>query len=182
MTEDFISSVKRSNEELKERKSNFGFVEYKSKQLTSSSSHNSNSSHHDDDHQHGKRNIFQRCVDSFKPPLDGSFDTSNLKRTLKPRHLIMIAIGGSIGTGLFVGSGKAIAEGGPLGVVIGWAIAGSQIIGTIHGLGEITVRFPVVGAFANYGTRFLDPSISFVVSTIYVLQWFFVLPLSLIHI
>ena len=38
------------------------------------------------------------------------------KRTLKPRHLIMIAIGGSIGTGLFVGSGKAIAEGGPLGV------------------------------------------------------------------
>lgn len=127
-----------------------------------------------------KRNIFQRIIDSFKPPVDGSFDTSNLKRTLKSRHLIMIAIGGSIGTGLFVGSGEALATGGPLALIIGWSIAGSQIIGTIHGLGEITVRFPVVGAFANYSTRFLDPSISFVVSTIYVLQWFFVLPLEII--
>ncbi|CAI4052807.1 hypothetical protein SUVZ_15G1320 [Saccharomyces uvarum] len=180
MAEDFISSAKYPSEELKERKPTSEFVGYKSKQLTSSSSHNSDTSHHDDNHQYSNRNILQRCVDSFKPPLDGSFDTSNLKRTLKPRHLIMIAIGGSIGTGLFVGSGKAIAEGGPLGVVLGWTIAGSQIIGTIHGLGEITVRFPVVGAFANYGTRFLDPSISFVVSTIYVLQWFFVLPLEII--
>ncbi|CCH59936.1 hypothetical protein TBLA_0C01210 [Henningerozyma blattae CBS 6284] len=126
------------------------------------------------------RNIFQRAIDSFKPPEDGSFDTSNLKKTLKARHLIMIAIGGSIGTGLFIGSGQALATGGPLAVIIGWAIAGSQIIGTIHGLGEITVRFPVVGAFANYSTRFLDPSISFVVSTIYVIQWFFVLPLEII--
>ncbi|KAL3240105.1 aromatic amino acid transmembrane transporter TAT2 [Nakaseomyces bracarensis] len=126
------------------------------------------------------RNIFQRCIDSFKPPEDGSFDTSNLKRTLKSRHLIMIAIGGSIGTGLFIGSGQALATGGPLAVIIGWSIAGSQIVGTIHGLGEITVRFPVVGAFADYSTRFLDPSISFVVSTIYVIQWFFVLPLEII--
>lgn len=42
------------------------------------------------------------------------------------------------------------------------------------------MRFPVVGAFADYSTRFLDPSISFVVSTIYVIQWFFVLPLEII--
>lgn len=127
-----------------------------------------------------KGSLFTRFVDSFKPPLDGSFHTGNLKRSLKSRHLIMIAIGGSIGTGLFIGSGQALATGGPLAVIIGWSIAGSQIVGTIHGLGEITVRFPVVGAFANYSIRFLDPSISFVVSTIYVLQWFFVLPLEII--
>lgn len=133
-----------------------------------------------DDVPRHRVNIFQRCIDSFKPPLDGSFDTGNLKRTLKARHLIMIAVGGSIGTGLFIGSGQALATGGPLAVIIGWAIAGSQIVGTIHGLGEITVRFPVVGAFANYSTRFLDPSISFVVSLIYVIQWFFVLPLEII--
>ncbi|CCE61333.1 hypothetical protein TPHA_0A02500 [Tetrapisispora phaffii CBS 4417] len=126
------------------------------------------------------RNIFQRVIDSFKPPANGSFHTSNLKRSLKSRHLIMIAIGGSIGTGLFIGSGQALANGGPLALVLGWSIAGSQIVGTIHGLGEITVRFPVVGAFANYQTRFLDPSLSFVISTIYVLQWFFVLPLEIL--
>lgn len=127
-----------------------------------------------------KRNLFHRCVDSFKPPENGSFDPDSLKRSLKSRHLIMIAIGGSIGTGLFVGSGKALAIGGPLAIIIGWLIAGTQMVGTIHGLGEITVRFPVVGAFADYGTRFLDPSLSFVVSSIYVLQWFFVLPLEII--
>lgn len=92
----------------------------------------------------------------------------------------MIAIGGSIGTGLFVGSGKALATGGPLAVVIGWTIAGTQMVGTIHGLGEITMRFPVVGAFANYSTRLLDPSISFMVSSIYICQWYFVLPIELI--
>ena len=127
-----------------------------------------------------KRGLVRRCIDSFKPPVDGSFDPDNLKRTLKSRHLIMIAIGGSIGTGLFIGSGKALATGGPLAVLIGWTLAGTQMVGTIHGLGEVTVRFPVVGAFANYSTRFLDPSVSFVVSSIYVLQWFFVLPLEII--
>lgn len=131
-------------------------------------------------HRGTKRNIIQRMVDSFKPPLDGSFHSDNLKKSLKARHLIMIAIGGSIGTGLFIGSGKALAVGGPLALIIGWTVAGTQMVGTIHGLGEITVRFPVVGAFADYGTRFLEPSISFVVVLIYVLQWCFVLPLEII--
>lgn len=126
------------------------------------------------------RNVFQRMFDSFKPPADGSYHSDNLKRKLKSRHLIMIAIGGSIGTGLFVGSGQALAVGGPLAVIIGWVIAGTQMVGTIHGLGEITVRFPVVGAFANYSTRLLDPSISFMVSSIYICQWYFVLPIELI--
>lgn len=126
------------------------------------------------------RNVLQRMVDSFKPPEDGSFHSDNLKKSLKARHLVMIAIGGSIGTGLFIGSGKALALGGPLALIIGWTIAGTQMVGTIHGLGEITVRFPVVGAFADYGTRFLEPSISFVVVLIYVLQWCFVLPLEII--
>ena len=126
------------------------------------------------------KNIVRRMIDSFKPPLDGSYHSDNLKRKLKSRHLIMIAIGGSIGTGLFVGSGKALATGGPLAMIIGWSIAGSQMVGTIHGLGEITMRFPVVGAFANYSTRLLDPSISFMVSSIYICQWYFVLPIELI--
>ncbi|CDO91990.1 unnamed protein product [Kluyveromyces dobzhanskii CBS 2104] len=125
-------------------------------------------------------NFVRRVIDSFKPPLDGSYHSDNLKRKLKSRHLIMIAIGGSIGTGLFVGSGKALATGGPLAMIIGWTIAGSQMVGTIHGLGEITIRFPVVGAFANYSTRLLDPSISFMVSSIYICQWYFVLPIELI--
>ena len=43
-----------------------------------------------------------------------------LQQKMKPRHLQMIAVGGSIGTGLFIGSGGALATGGPLGILIGW--------------------------------------------------------------
>jgi len=43
---------------------------------------------------------------------------------MKPRHLQMIAVGGSIGTGLFVGSGNALAKGGPAGLLVAWIIIG----------------------------------------------------------
>jgi len=44
---------------------------------------------------------------------------------MKPRHLQMIAVGGSIGTGLFVGSGNALTRGGPAGLLIAWLIIGT---------------------------------------------------------
>jgi amino acid transporter len=47
---------------------------------------------------------------------------------MKPRHLQMIAVGGSIGTGLFVGSGSALVKGGPAGVLIAWLIIGVMLI------------------------------------------------------
>ncbi|EEB86654.1 hypothetical protein MPER_16317, partial [Moniliophthora perniciosa FA553] len=47
---------------------------------------------------------------------------------MKPRHLSMIAVGGSIGTGLFVGSGNALHRGGPAGVLIAWILIGVMLI------------------------------------------------------
>ena len=47
-----------------------------------------------------------------------------LQQKMKPRHLQMIAVGGSIGTGLFVGSGNALARGGPAGLLVAWIIIG----------------------------------------------------------
>lgn len=43
-----------------------------------------------------------------------------LQQKLKPRHLQMIAVGGSIGTGLFIGTGQALSTGGPLAILLGW--------------------------------------------------------------
>ena len=48
-----------------------------------------------------------------------------LQQKMKPRHLQMIAVGGSIGTGLFVGSGNALARGGPAGLLGAWIIIGT---------------------------------------------------------
>jgi amino acid transporter len=61
----------------------------------------------------------------------------NLHRKLKGRHMQMIAIGGSIGAGLFVGSGKALHDGGPASLVIDFIIIGIMLLFTVNALGEL---------------------------------------------
>ncbi|RMZ79827.1 hypothetical protein DV737_g3254, partial [Chaetothyriales sp. CBS 132003] len=75
-----------------------------------------------------------------------------LAMKLKGRHLQMIAIGGSIGTGLFVGSGSALATGGPASLVIAFGLIGIMLYCTVHALGELAVLFPIAGAFSVYST------------------------------
>ena len=72
-------------------------------------------------------------------------DTSRLNRKLKGRHMQMIAIGGSIGTGLFIGSGSALASGGPAALMIDFGIVGIMLFCVIHALGELAVLFPISG-------------------------------------
>jgi amino acid transporter len=105
---------------------------------------------------------------------------SPLNRGLKGRHLQMIAIGGSIGTGLFVGSGGSLSTGGPASLLIGFGLIGSMLFCTVHALGELAVRFPVAGAFATYATRFVDPAWGFAMGWNYVLQWLVAFPLELV--
>ncbi|TEY86496.1 hypothetical protein BOTCAL_0007g00230 [Botryotinia calthae] len=126
---------------------------------------------------------------------------SPLARRLKGRHLQMIAIGGSIGTGLFVASGKSLATGGPASLIICFTLIGLMLYCTVHALGEMAVLFPVSGSFSAYSTRFLDPassSIDITGKTLtncvtcrlgdllwdgkqnYAMQWLVVLPLEII--
>ncbi|KAK1079102.1 histidine permease [Friedmanniomyces endolithicus] len=105
---------------------------------------------------------------------------SPLTRSLKGRHLQMIAIGGSIGTGLFVGSGGALAIGGPASLVIAFVLIGIMLYCTVHALGEMAVLFPVAGSFSAYSTRFLDPAWGFAMGWNYAMQWLVVLPLEIV--
>jgi len=81
-----------------------------------------------------------------------------LSRDLQGRHMQMIAIGGSIGAGLFVGSGGSLASGGPASLLIGFIIVGIMMLCTVQALGELAVLYPVNGAFFQYGVRFIDPA------------------------
>ncbi|KAI9898209.1 hypothetical protein N3K66_006569 [Trichothecium roseum] len=102
-----------------------------------------------------------------------------LDRTMKTRHLHMIAIGGSIGAGFFVGSGGALAKGGPGSLFIDFLIIGIMMFNTVFALGELAVMYPVSGGFYTYSTRFIDPSWGFAMGWNYVFQWAIVLPLEL---
>ncbi|OHW94190.1 amino-acid permease inda1-like protein, partial [Colletotrichum incanum] len=104
---------------------------------------------------------------------------SELDRSMKPRHLQMIAIGGSIGAGFFVGSGSALTKGGPGSLLICFLIAGVMIFNVVYALGELAVLYPVSGGFYTYSIRFLDPSWGFAMGWNYVFQWVIVLPLEL---
>ncbi|KAJ5833178.1 hypothetical protein N7474_001489 [Penicillium riverlandense] len=95
----------------------------------------------------------------------------DLKRKLKSRHLQMIAIGGTIGTGLFIGSGTAIAYGGPIGALIAYIFVGTIVFSVMTALGEIATYIPIPGAFTAYATRLIDPSLGFSMGWIYWFSW-----------
>ncbi|KAK3694627.1 amino acid permease-domain-containing protein [Podospora appendiculata] len=105
---------------------------------------------------------------------------TSLARELKGRHLQMIAIGGSIGTGLFVASGKSLNTGGPASLLLAYGFVGLMLYCTVQALGELAVTFPIAGSFSTYSTRFLDPAWGFAMGWNYALQWLVVLPLEII--
>ncbi|CCE61543.1 hypothetical protein TPHA_0A04700 [Tetrapisispora phaffii CBS 4417] len=104
----------------------------------------------------------------------------NLNKDLDIRHLLTLAIGGSIGTGLFVNSGTSLNTGGPASLIIGWVIISSALFTVINALGELAATFPIVGGFNVYMTRFVDPSFAFAVNLNYLILWIVSLPLELV--
>ena len=94
-----------------------------------------------------------------------------LKRGLKTRHLNMIAIGGAIGTGLFVASGSSISGAGPGGALLAYAVIGAMVFFLMTSLGEMATYMPVSGSFETYATRFVDPALGFALGWNYWYNW-----------
>jgi GABA permease len=92
-----------------------------------------------------------------------------LGKGLKQRHLAMIAIGGVIGAGLFVGSGAVIAEVGPAAFLT-YALTGVLIIMVMRMLGEMAAANPATGSFADYARQALGGWAGFSVGWLY---WYF---------
>jgi lysine-specific permease len=86
---------------------------------------------------------------------------NSLQRKLKGRHLTMIAIGGSIGTGLFLAMGGTIRDAGPGGALVAYGIMGIVVYFMITALGEMATRLPIPGAFTSYADRFVDKAWGF---------------------
>ncbi|MHC5701467.1 amino acid permease [Streptomyces tirandamycinicus] len=90
------------------------------------------------------------------PAPDGTRADSPLAHGLKQRHLSMIALGGVIGAGLFVGSGAGIAAAGP-SIVIAYAVSGLLVMLVMRMLGEMSAANPASGSFSVHAERALGP-------------------------
>src|SRR3954469_12957017 len=97
-----------------------------------------------------------------------------LKKGLKQRHLTMIAMGGVIGAGLFVGSGVVIAETGPPSF-LSYALSGFIVIMVMRMLGEMAVANPSTGSFADYARAALGGWAGFSVGWLYWYFWVIVI-------
>ena len=103
--------------------------------------------------------------------MSDSTQDSTIKRGLKARHLSMIAIGGCIGTGLFMASGEAIQQAGPGGALLAYGAIGVMVYFLMTSLGEMATYLPVSGSFSTYASRFVDPSFGFALGWNYWFNW-----------
>ncbi|MCO6545571.1 MAG: S-methylmethionine permease [Gilliamella sp.] len=96
---------------------------------------------------------------------------NQFKRTMKTRHLVMLSLGGVIGTGLFFNTGYIIATAGAIGTIIAYLIGALVIYLVMLCLGELAVAMPETGAFHTYASRFISPGTGYTVAWLYWLTW-----------
>ena len=105
--------------------------------------------------------------------------SSELSRSLKPRHIFMISVGGIIGAGLFVGSSAAIAAAGPA-IVLSYMITGTLVLLVMRMLAEMAVSLPHVRSFTEFARAGLGPWAGFVAGWLYWYFWVIVVPVEAI--
>ena len=101
---------------------------------------------------------------------DFSSEQEGYHKTLKPRQLQMIAIGGAIGTGLFLGAGSRLEAAGP-SLVFVYAICGFFAFLILRALGELVLHRPSSGSFVSYAREFLGEKAAFVAGWMYFMNW-----------
>ncbi|WP_055596883.1 amino acid permease [Streptomyces hirsutus] len=99
-----------------------------------------------------------------------SVSDEGYERGLSGRQVQMIAIGGAIGVGLFLGAGANIAKAGP-SLIVMYALAGVIIFFIMRALGELLLYRPVSGSFAEYSREFLGPFFGYFTGWTYWLMW-----------
>jgi len=104
---------------------------------------------------------------------------NTLSRSLRPRHISMITIGGIIGAGLFVGSSVAIAAAGP-SIIFSYLLTGTLVLLVMRMLGEMAVEMPGVRSFTEFTRAGLGNWAGFTIGWLYWYFWIVVIPVEAI--
>lgn len=111
---------------------------------------------------------------SNMPPNDSRLTEApslGYQRSMKMRHVVMLSLGGVIGTGLFMSSGITVHDAGPVGAILAYLIGGFVAYLVMMSLGELAVHMPETGAFSAYATRYIGPATGYTVAWLYWLTW-----------
>ncbi|CCH58497.1 hypothetical protein TBLA_0A07060 [Henningerozyma blattae CBS 6284] len=101
--------------------------------------------------------------------------TDGLKKNLQARHVSMIAIGGSLGTGLLIGTGTSLSAAGPASMFIAYSFVGILVFFTMAAIGEMASYIPMDG-FTSYASRYVDPALGFAVGYCYLFKYLILCP------
>lgn len=114
----------------------------------------------------------QLLKDGTHQPSPGHTDAGDAgySKSLKARHVNMIAIGGAIGTGLFLGAGGRLADAGP-SLFVAYAVCGVFAFLVVRALGELVLYRPSSGAFVSYAREFLGEKGAYTAGWMYFLNW-----------
>ena len=96
---------------------------------------------------------------------------SQFQRSMRLRHLIMLSLGGVIGSGLFFGTGHVIANVGAFGTIVAYLIGAFMVYLIMLSLGELSVAHPEPGSFHLYASKYISPAAGFSVAWLYWLNW-----------
>lgn len=103
-------------------------------------------------------------------------EETELHRGLKARHITMIAIGGALGTGLVIGTGSALVDGGPGSILVAYSFVGLIVYLVMCALGEMATYLPLPDGFSGYASRFVDPCLGFAVGYTYWFKYIIITP------
>ncbi|MCX7121881.1 MAG: amino acid permease [Gammaproteobacteria bacterium] len=105
---------------------------------------------------------------------------SELRRQLTSRHLSMIALGGTLGTGIFLTSGSALYIAGPMGAIFAYLIMGLMVYFLMNSLGEMSAYRPVSGSFCEYSSHYVSKPFGFAMGYNYWFNWSITIAVELI--
>ncbi|KAF3011682.1 hypothetical protein E8E14_007468 [Neopestalotiopsis sp. 37M] len=128
------------------------------------------------DTKHSSDNVTTAADHAHSDDSVGEVQDHAMQRGLRPRHLQMIAIGGVIGTGLFLGTAGNLQNGGPAGLFISYCIMASLLFAVMVALGEMIAEFPLAGGQFALAGRFVSPEMGFAMGWLFWYNYIVVLP------
>jgi amino acid transporter, AAT family len=114
-------------------------------------------------------------VNSTKPPPAPPINDGGYQRALKDRHVQLIALGGIIGSGYFLGTAEVVQMVGPA-VFFAYLLGGLIVYLTMLCMGELAVAIPISGSFITYTAEFISPTIACGVGWSYWITWIAYIP------